>query len=168
MRSRWWLAGAFVASFVCTAAANAAVSASEYRTSLLEVYGRYQAVFAMREACATAFPSLKPANEKAFAAWQSRHRRLHDELDQRFALMIRAYSRDDKDYAKNFGKYHGTVLRQRDEAKQSLLAENRGELEARCKAFPEFLAGRESDLETEFANEWLVLRQWQLPSKVKE
>ena len=165
MRSRWWTAGAFAASFLCTAVAHAAVTASEYRTSLLEVYGRYQAVFAMRDACGTAFPATKPANEKAFAAWQSRHRKLHDELDQRFALMIRAYSRDDKDYAKNFGKYNGAVLRQRDEVKQALLAESREELESRCKGFPGFLAGRESDLETEFANEWLVLRQWQLPAK---
>ncbi|HEX2830376.1 MAG TPA: hypothetical protein VHP37_28825 [Burkholderiales bacterium] len=164
MRSRWWTAGAFVASFLCTAAASAAVTASEYRTSLLEVYGRYQAVFALRDACSTAFPAMKAANEKAFTGWQSRHRRLHDELDQRFALMIRAYSKDDKDYARNFGKYNGAVLRQRDEVKQSLLAD-RGDLEVRCKGLPEFLAGRDSDLETEFANEWLVLRQWQLPSK---
>lgn len=165
MRSRWWTAGALVASFLCTAAANAAVSASEYRTSLQEIYGRYQAVFATRDACSTAFPAMKAANEKAFTGWQARHRKLHDELEQRFALMIRAYSKDDKDYAKNFGKYQGVLLRQRDEVKQTLLAENRGELETRCKGFPQFLAGRDSDLETEFANEWLVLRQWQLPAK---
>jgi len=78
--------------------------------------------------------------------------------------MIRAYSKDDKDYARNFGKYQGGFLRQREEAKQVLL-ENRGELEIRCKGLPQFLQSRESDLETEFANEWLVLRQWQMPAK---
>ena len=145
--------------------AVAGVSATDYRASLLEVYGRYQGVLALREACASAFPQLRPANDKAFVAWQARHRKLHDELDQRFALMVRAYSKDEKDYARNYGKYQGAVLRQREEAKQALLLETRGDLEPRCKAFPEFLVGRESDLESEFANEWLVLRQWQLPAK---
>jgi hypothetical protein len=141
------------------------VSAADYRVALGEIYGKYQGVLALREACNSAFPQMRPVNDKAFAAWQARHRRVHDELDQRFALMVRAYSKDEKDYARNYGKYQGVVLRQRDEAKQALLAEPRGEIEPRCKGFPEFLAGRESDLETEFANEWLVLRQWQLPAK---
>jgi hypothetical protein len=147
---------------VAPAVAAAAVSASDYRASLLEIYGRYQGVLALREACNSAFPNTRNANEKAFASWQTRHRRLHEELDQRFALLVRAYSKDDKDYARNFGKYQGAILKQREEAKQALLLETRGDLEPRCKGLPEFLASRESDLESEFANEWLVLRQWQL------
>ena len=156
----------FVAAAICSlpSLAGAAASASEYRTSLLEVYGRYQGVLALHDACNSAFPQLKGPNDKAFGAWQNRHRRVHEELDQRFAMMVRAYSKDEKDYARNFGKYQGVVLRQREEAKQAFL-QSRGDLEPRCKAFPEFMAGRESDLETEFSNEWLVLRQWQLPSK---
>jgi hypothetical protein len=142
----------------------AAVSASEYRASLLEIYGRYQGVLALREACNSAFPQSRAENDKAFTAWQTRHRKSHEELDQRISLMIRAYSKDDKDYARNFGKYQGAFLKQREEAKQILL-ENRGELEIRCKGLPQFLQSRESDLETEFANEWLVLRQWQMPAK---
>lgn len=149
---------------IAPALAGAAISAGEYRASLLEVYGRYQGVLALHDACNNAFPKLRPVNDKAFATWQSRHRKLHDELDQRFAMMVRAYSKDDKDYARNFGKYQGAVLRQREEARQALL-DGRAELEPRCKGFPEFLGSRESDLETEFANDWIVLRQWQLPSK---
>lgn len=143
----------------------ASVSSADYRASLLEIYGKYQGVLALREACSSAYPQSRPANEKAFAAWQTRHKKLHDELDQRFAMMVRAYSKDDKDYARNFGKYQGAILRQREEIKQTLLLETRGDLEARCKGLPEFLQGRESDLEAEFANEWFVLRQWQLPAK---
>ena len=163
--SSWgrWLVLAILGSAPAIAAAG--VSASDYRTSLLEVYGRYQGVLALHDACTAAFPNMRPANDKAFAAWQGRHRKLHDELDQRFAMMVRAYSKDDKDYARNYGKYQGAVLRQREEAKQALLLETRNELEPRCKGFPQFLAGRDSDLESEFANEWLVLRQWQLPAK---
>jgi hypothetical protein len=143
-------------------AAFAAVSAAEYRTSLREIYGKYQAVLALHEACNSAYPQTRPRNDKAFAAWQSRYRKLHDELDQRFAMMVRAYSRDDKDYSKNYGKYQGAVLRQREEAKQALLVETRGELEARCKGLPAFLQGSESDLEAQFPDDWLVLRAWPL------
>ena len=150
---------------VQTGYATAAITAAEYRASLLEIYGRYQGVLALREACASAFPTMRGTNEKAFAAWQARHRKLHDELDQRFALVVRAYSKDDKDYARNFGKYQGAILKQREEIKQTLLVESSGDLEARCKALPQFLQSRESDLESEFANDWLVLRQWQLPPR---
>jgi hypothetical protein len=161
-----------LASYVCAVAltvlpaiATAAISASDYRASLLDVYGHYQGVLALHEACDSAFPKLRPVNDKAFAGWQARHRKLHDELDHRFALMVRAYSKDDKDYARNFGKYQGAVLRQREEARQALLVGTRSELETRCNAFPEFLASRESDLEAQFPQDWQVLRQWPLPAR---
>ena len=147
------------------ASAEAAVTAADYRASLLEILGKYQGVLALREACNSAVPQLRPANDKAFAAWYGRHKRLEAELDQRFAMMVRAYSKDEKDYSRNFGKYQGAILRQREETKQTLLLETRGDLEARCKALPEFLQSRESDLESEFANELMILRQWQLPAK---
>ena len=141
----------------------AAVSAADYRASLLEILGKYQGMLALREACSSAFPETRAVNEKAFAAWHGRHKRLEAELDQRFAMMVRAYSKDEKDYSRNFGKYQGAILRQREEAKQTLLLETRGDLDARCKGMPEFLRSRESDLEAEFANDLMVLRQWQLP-----
>lgn len=142
-----------------------AATADEYRASLLEIYGRYQGVLALREACNSAFPRTQASNDKVFATWQKRHAKVHAELDQRFAMMVRAYSKDDKDYARNYGKYQGAVLKQREEATQSLLLETRGDLEARCKGLPEFLQSRESDLETEFANDWLILRQWPLQAR---
>ena len=142
----------------------AAVTASDYRESLLEIYGKYQGMLAIRDACNAGFPSTRAATDRAFAAWQARHSKTHVELDQRIALMIRMYSKDDKDYARLFGKYQGAFLKQRDEAKQALL-ENKLDLEVRCKAFPQFLESRESDLEAEFAQDWLVLRQWPLPPK---
>lgn len=153
------LLGAMLAS----PTAIAGVTGADYRASLLEILGKYQGVLALREACTSAFPQMGPVNDKAFAAWHARHKRLEGELDQRFAMMVRAYSRDEKDYSRNFGKYQGAILRQREETKQTLLLETRGDLESRCKGLPEFLRSRESDLESEFANELLVLRQWKLP-----
>jgi hypothetical protein len=141
------------------------VSFADYRASLLEIYGKYQGVLALRDACNSAFPKTQAANEKAFAAWQKRHRKLHDELEQRIVMMVRGYSKDEKDYSRNYGRFQGVILKQREEAKQSLLVETRGDLEPRCTGLPEFLQGRESDLESEFANEWVVLRQWPLQSR---
>jgi hypothetical protein len=140
----------------------AAVTFADYRASLLEVYGKYQGVLALREACVSAFPQSRGTYDKAFSAWQVRHKKLHDELDQRFAMMVRGYSKDEKDYARNFGKYQGALLRQREEIKQTLLLETRGDLEAKCKGLPEFLQSRDSDLESEFPGEWIILRQWPL------
>ena len=154
-----------VSSIAVPSAVQAAVSAAEYRASLLEIYGRYQGVLALREACNSAFPKAQAGNERAYTAWQKRYGKVHAELDQRFALMVRAYSKDEKDYARNYGKYQGAILKQREEAKQSLLLETRGDLESRCKGLPEFLQSRESDIEAEFANEWLILRQWPLQAK---
>lgn len=142
--------------------AFAAASAADYRASLMEIYGRYQGVLALREACNSAFPQSRAANESAFAAWRKRDRKVHAELDQRFAMMVRAYSRDDKDYARNYGKYQGAILKQREEARQALLLNTRGDLDDQCKAMPGFLTGPDSDLESEFPDDWAVLRQWPL------
>jgi hypothetical protein len=161
MMSPRFIALAFAACVPALVAAGT-LTFADYRASLLEIYGKYQGVLALREACVSAFPQSRATYDKAFSAWQARYRKQHDELDQRFAMMVRGYSKDDKDYAKNFGKYQGAILKQREEIKQTLLLETRGELEARCKALPEFLQGRESDLEAEFPNEWVVLRQWPL------
>ena len=139
-----------------------AATAADYRASLTEIYGRYQGVLALRDACNSAFPQTRAVTEKAFAAWQKRHGKVHAELDQRFAMMVRAHSKDEKDYARNYGKYQGAILKQREEATQAFLLETRGELETRCNAFPAFLQGGASDLEREFADEWAVLRQWPL------
>jgi hypothetical protein len=155
-----FLVVAAIVAAAVTSSAHAAVSAADYRASLLQILGRYEGVLALRDACASAFPQSKTTLEKAFGAWQTRHRKFINELEQRFSQMIRAHSKDDKDYARNFGKYQGQLLQQREEVKQAHLLESRGELETRCKALPEFLQSRESDIESEFANEILILRQW--------
>ena len=164
-RAHFPIAVVAMLSFGSAASVHAAVSAADYRTSLLQILGRYEGVLALRDACTTAFPQTKVPVEKAFAVWQQRHRKLVSELEERFSMMIKAYSKDDKDFARNFGKYQGVLLQQREEVKQAHLLETRGELEARCKALPEFLQGRESDIEAEFANEILILRQWPLRPK---
>ena len=138
---------------------------TEDRLSLTDVYGAYQSILARKDACSSAFPQTSAATDKAYGGWQTRHKRLLDELDQRINMMIRGASRDEKDYAKNIGKYEGAILRQREEVKQALLQQPRAELEVECKALPEFLQGADSDLEKEFAEQLAILRKRPLAKK---
>ena len=138
---------------------------TEYRLSLTDVYGAYQSILARKDACSSAFPQTSAATDKAYSGWQTRHKRLLDELDQRINMMIRGASRDEKDYAKNIGKYEGAILRQREEVKQTLLQQPRTELELECKALPEFLQGADSDLEKEFSEQLAILRKRPLAKK---
>ena len=143
----------------------AAPEGFDYSSNLREVYGAYQAVLARRDACGTAYPQSRPAAEKAYVAWQGRHRKLIDELDARFATMIRAASKDEKDYTRNVGKYEGAVLRQREEVKKELLQQLPSDLEAMCKALPGFLRSAESDLEKAYPEELAIVRKRPLPGK---
>lgn len=160
-RSGLVLRALFVA--VLTTAVSAPAEAqeprTEYRLSLTDVYGAYQSILARRDACNTAFAAARPVTEKAYATWHARHRRLVDELDQRFNMMIRSASKDEKDYSRNVGKYEGALLRQREEAKQTLLQQPRAELELECKSLPEFLQSADSDLEKSFADQLEILRK---------
>jgi hypothetical protein len=146
------------ALFVSTVA-SAAESAVEYRMSLTDVYGSYQGVLARRDACGTAFPQSRGAYESAFSSWHARHKKLIGELDQRIGMMIHAASKDEKDYARNIGKYEGAILRQREEVKQALLQQPRADLEVQCRGLPEFLQSAESDLEKGFAEQLAIVRK---------
>jgi hypothetical protein len=138
---------------------------TEYRLSLTDVYGAYQSILARKDACSSAFPQTRAATDRAYSAWQTRHKRLLEELDQRINMMIRGASRDEKDYAKNIGKYEGAILRQREEVKQTLLQQPRHELDLECKALPEFLQAADSDLEKEFSEQLAILRKRPLAKK---
>jgi hypothetical protein len=131
----------------------------DYPANLREVFGAYQAVLARREACASAYPRERAGTEKAYAAWQTRHRKLIDELDQRVAMMIRGASANAKDHARNLGKYEGAILQQREEVKRELLQQLPSDLEAMCKALPEFLQSADSDLEKAYAEELAIVRK---------
>jgi hypothetical protein len=131
----------------------------DYPSNLREVYGAYQAVLARRDTCISAFPQSRAGAEKAYVAWHDRHRKLIEELDQRVTMMIRGASNDDKEYARNVGKYEGAILRQREEVKKELLQQLPSDLEAMCKALPEFLRSADSDLEKAYAEELAIIRK---------
>jgi hypothetical protein len=103
-------------------------------------------------------PATRPANEKALAAWQAQHRSLTQELQRRVTAMIRAASQDEKEYARNLGKYEGAILQERREYRDSLLKLGADELKEQCQRMPEVLKGPDADLARIFAAELEAIR----------
>ena len=148
-----------------TASLAADSAAGNYTESLRSIYGSYQGVLARRDACTTAYPQARGTHEKAFSVWHGRNKKVIGELDQRFSMMIHGASKDEKDYARNIGKYEGALLRQREEVKQTLLQQDKAQLDALCHSLIEFLQSADSDLEKEFAEDLAVVRKRPLASR---
>lgn len=140
-------------------AAMAAEASGDYAQDLASAYWGYQRMLAMKEACDSAVPASRPANDKAFAAWQTRHRAVIQELRQHVTAMIRRASQDEKEYARNLGKYEGAILTERQEYKQSLLGMGADELREQCQRMPETLKGPDADFEKVYAPELEVIRK---------
>jgi hypothetical protein len=150
--------GAAIAAALLCAAATAAEPDS-YASDLSLVYWGYQQVLAQKEVCDASVPATRAANDKAIAAWEAQHRALVQDLQRRVTAMIRAASRDDKDYARNLGKYEGAILQERREYRDSLLKLPADELRGQCQRMPEVLRGPEADLARVYAAELEAIRQ---------
>jgi hypothetical protein len=135
-----------------------------YGSSLSRVYAAHQSLLALREACDQAMPGDAAANEKAYNAWQSRHRALLEELDTRFTLMVKGVSRHEREYLRNLGKYEGALIENRNRERDQLLAQPRAELAKACADFRAQLAGTGLDFRKEFAEELRIIRQRKLPN----
>jgi len=140
-------------------AAAAAESAGNYATDLGRVYGGYQRILALKEACDTAVPAARAANNRAFAAWEAQHRALLLDLRQRVEAMIRAGSKDKDEYVRNLGKYQGAILLERKEYRDVLLALGADELRDQCQRMPESLKGADTDLARVYAAELETIRK---------
>ena len=139
--------------------AAAAEATGNYPTDLSTVFGAYQRLLAMKEACDTAVPASRSVNEKAFAAWQAQHRTLTQDLQRRVTAMIRLASKDEKEYARNLGKYEGAILQERQEYKEMLLGLGADELREQCRRMPEMLKSPGADLGKVYASEMEVIRK---------
>ena len=139
--------------------AAAADAPGNYATDLARVYGGYQRILALKEACDTAVPAARAANNKAFAAWEAQHRTLLQDLRQRVDAMIRGASKDKEEYARNLGKYEGEILLQRKEYRDMLLALGADELRAQCQRVPETLQGADANLARVYAAELETIRR---------
>lgn len=143
--------------------AMAAESSGDYGANLREIYFAHQRLLALREACDQALPAQAKASEKAYAAWQARHKALLNELDARLTLMIRGVSKDEKEYMRNVGKYEGSILEYRNDKRDELLAQPRDGMEQFCGDFRNYLTGSGSDFHKDYADELRELRKRKLP-----
>lgn len=139
-------------------AAGAQETAGDYATDLGRVYGAYQRMLALKEACDRAAPETRSANDPAFGAWLVRHSELVQELQRRVTAMIRLASRDERDFVRNVGKYEGAILRERREYRDTLLALGAEELRAQCASLPAQLNGPQADLARVYAAELKSIR----------
>jgi hypothetical protein len=145
------------------AAALTGVAAAQppdsYAADLGRVYGGYQRMLAMKDACDMAVPAARAANDKAFAMWQAQHRALIQELQRRVQAMILAASTDKEDYVRNVGKYEGAILLERKEYRDTLLGLGKDELRDQCQRMPETLKGSSADLTQVYAAELASIRK---------
>lgn len=147
------------AAALAAAAAAAAQALDDYPSSLSRVYWAYQQVVVQKEVCDAEVPATRAANDKAFAAWQQRHRALVQELQRRVTAMIRLASRDQNEYVRNLGKYEGAILQERQEYRDFLLKLGPDELRAQCQAMAGVLGSPEADLAKIYAAELEAIRR---------
>ena len=138
---------------------TAAETPDNYAADLGRVYGGYQRMLALKEACDTAVLATRAANDKAFAMWQAQHRSLIQDLQRRVNAMILAASTDKDDYVRNIGKYEGEILLDRKEYRDTLLSLGKEELRDQCQRMPETLKGSGADLAQVYAAELATIRK---------
>lgn len=149
-RARAW-ALLLTALSVCSAA-NAAESRS-YTADLATLYNEYQRVLAVRDACIVAQPAKRSEFTEAYQDWMNRHVRIVDDLDNRFAAIVKRASKDQADYSRNYGKYQSEVYQMREENKKNLLAD-REKLARQCSEFAAYVRHPKSDLPALFPAEF--------------
>ena len=149
-----------VAAFaLAPAAAIAAQAQDSYAVDLGRVYGGYQRMLALKEACDAALPAARAANGKAFALWQAQHQSLIQDLERRVKAMVLAASSDQDDYVRNVGKYEGAILLERKEYRDTLLGLEKEELRGQCQRMPESLKSPAADFAQIYAAELATIRK---------
>jgi hypothetical protein len=137
----------------------AAQGSSTYASDLSRVYEAAQFIHAAKEACDSAEPDTRKANEAAYSAWRKQHQSLLDELERRFLAMVRRASADQHDYSKNVGKYAGEVLEHLDIIKKAFLSQPGEKISQQCRDLPDYLKGQDADLRKRYAAELKVIRK---------
>ena len=140
-------------------AAAAAQAPDTYADSLGRVYGGYQRMLALKEACDTVYPAARAAHAKAFAIWQAQHQSLIEDLERRVKAMILAASSDKDEYVRNISKYEGAILLERKEYRDTLLGLGREDLRDQCERMPESLKSPAADFTLVYAADLATIRK---------
>lgn len=149
----------FAAAVLAHGAAFAAETPIDYADTLGRVYAFHNVrILATKEVCETVAPDTRKVNDKAYAIWRSRHITLLRDLERRYIAMIRRNSKDEKDYAKNYGKYEGVIHQERQEYKEILLGLG-AEMKQQCQQWPSFLNSPDADYNKVFAAELATINK---------
>ncbi len=124
-----------------------------YTSDLAILYNEYQRVLVLRDACIIAQPAKREVYSEAYQDWLARHERIVDDLDNRFAAIVKRASKNQADYSKNYGKYQSEVYQMRAEGIKVLLA-NKQNLALQCEEFPAYVRHPKSDIPALFPAEF--------------
>jgi len=158
MTGRIVLSAVVAAVFACAMAAESEFP-DEYSTDLSRVYWAYHQVLAQKDVCDAAVPATRAANSRAFTAWQALNNSLIEDVRRRVTVMIRRASTDEKDYARNLGKYEGAMLQERQDYRESLLKLPADELRGQCERMAEVLDGPQANLASIYVIELDAIRK---------
>ena len=145
--------GALVALVARVAQAAQPTEARSYAADLATMYSEYQRVFTLREACIAAQPAKRGEYAEAYQDWLNRHMRIVDDLENRFAAIVKRASKDQADYSKNYAKHQSEVLQMRESNKKTLLAD-KPKLIKQCDEYVAFVRHPKSDIPALFPNEF--------------
>lgn len=141
-----------VAVLLCAGAAHAAEGRS-YTADLATLYNEYQRILVTRDACIIAQPARRDEFAGAYQDWLNRHLRIVDDLDNRFAAIVKRASKDQADYTRNYGKYQSEVYQLREENKKALLAD-KDKLAKQCAEYVAYVRHPKSDIPALFPAEF--------------
>ena len=140
-------------TITCAGGLAQAAEGGTYTADLAAMYNEYQRVLTVRDACIIAQPAKREEFAGAYKDWWNRHVRIVDDLDNRFAAIVKRASRDQAEYSKNYGKYQSEVLQMREDNKRALLA-NREKLVQECSEFAAYVRHPKSDIPALFPAEF--------------
>ena len=154
---RQWIHISIILCCLAPAAAHSqpeSAAPRSYAADLGMLYGERYSLQVLKDVCIGAQPKTRAALQKAYDGWLERHEDLVEDLDLRFRAMVKQVSRDEKEFTRNFGKYQGAVMNQRQVQKDELLALPKDELLAQCKALPGYLHSTKSNIPVRYPDEF--------------
>jgi hypothetical protein len=144
--------GAFALGIV--AAHVAAQATGDYAANLATLYNERHRLVAFKDACSRVLPKLRRDTQAAYEQWVDRHEDVLENLEARFLMMIKQASRDEKEYERNYARYHEAVMHERQTQKDTFLAMPKPELLKECREFPAYLRGPQSDMYNKYPEEF--------------
>lgn len=145
--------GVLCFALLFTCGGTLAAEESSYNADLATLYNEYQRLLAVRDACITAQPARRSEVAGAYQDWLDRHQRIVDDLDNRFAAIVKRASRNQAEFTRNYGKYQAEVFQLREENKKALLADKE-KLAQQCGEFVTYVRHPKSDIPTLFPTQF--------------